>query len=920
MNASFFSRQRKKQSREHFPVKRQIWPTEKRKMAPPVFALQAFLVGLLLLHGATAGSEPYSEVSYEFQALAVLRPTAGSTASGNVTIFQTDAVVGDNFLVQVSLTGLSPGSSHGLHFHAYGDVTDADSGGSLYGHFNPTSKPHGCPGGNVTALDIHTGDLGTVTADSDGQVTATFRRHLTGAPGDPTLTPGALGWLLGRGVVLHQNVDDCKTQPSGNSGKRLAVGVVGWKSGTAIPKILTEGDAVDVGGDAKKYAIAVLSSVNSTITGVAYFEQATNEDKVVVRVELSGMASGSEHGVHLHLYGDVSDTIAGMTVGGHFNPFNQSHGCPGAGGFAIHSGDLGNVVADESGKGTLHLESNLTTLWPGHIHTITGRAVSVHGGKDDCITPPAGNAGGRAAIGVIGVRNGTELTSDSSGKTTASGTPTASTTATSQELQTSTPAKPTEASFPYVALALLKPTANNSAMGLVTISQSEDLLKLIINVDLEGLNPGSSHGFHIHAFGDVTDHDSGTSLYGHFNPTNKSHGCVSESVGPLDVHSGDLGIVTADNSGIVRQSFTRNLTGAPGDLTLQPGALGWLLGRGVVLHQNVDDCKTQPTGNAGTRLAIGVIGWKNATKIPEPLVAGVAVDNGGVKKRYAVSVLSSINSTVAGIAYFEQDAKEDNVQIKVYLSGMKSGSTHGVHIHVYGDVSDSVAGMTIGSHFNPFAQPHSCPAEGKFALHSGDLGNIQANESGQGSLHLESNLTSLWPGDARTIVGRAVSVHQGQDDCVTQPTGNSGGRAAIGVIGVRNGTEPSVQTTLSASSSVASSVAIPTTSTVSMSGMSKSTGSDPASNVSGQSTTMPTPSPAGTSSIHSSEDGAYSADATSGGQSLLDAAAGGSSSSSSSSSGYGQSRTASAAGESATGKPAAAETKGKPCAPSAASM
>jgi len=143
---------------------------------------------------------------------------------------------------------------------------------------------------------------------------------------------------------------------------------------------------------------AVTASVRpasgSRTSGTVKFTQAAS--RVRVDAQFSSLTPGL-HGFHIHEKGDCSAPDA-MSAGGHFNPYGKKHGAPDAP--DSHSGDLGNLTADASGKATL-------TLWLDGISVSTGkdgvigRAVIVHAGPDDLKTDPTGNSGGRVACGVI---------------------------------------------------------------------------------------------------------------------------------------------------------------------------------------------------------------------------------------------------------------------------------------------------------------------------------------------------------------------------------------------------------------------------------------------------------------------------------------------------------------------------------------
>jgi len=151
---------------------------------------------------------------------------------------------------------------------------------------------------------------------------------------------------------------------------------------------------------------------------------------------------------------------------------------------------------------------------------------------------------------------------------------------------------PDHANMIHKAVAVLHATAGNTAQGSVTFTQEEGGVRVVAN--LTGV-PQGEHGFHIHEFGDCSAAD-GTSAGGHFNPDNMTHGAQNASTR----HVGDLGNVSADANGVV----TLNLL----DTRMSLNGPHSIIGHGLILHANPDDFKTQPTGNAGGRIACGVIG------------------------------------------------------------------------------------------------------------------------------------------------------------------------------------------------------------------------------------------------------------------------------------------------------------------------
>jgi Cu-Zn family superoxide dismutase len=140
---------------------------------------------------------------------AQLEPRSGSQVSGTVTFIP----AGDLTRVEARVQGLTPGE-HGFHIHEAGDCSAPDAM-SAKGHFNPDKQPHG----HHTHREHHAGDLPNLIADQDGK--ANYQRDITRLH----LATGPIG-IIGRSVVVHADPDDYKTQPAGNSGTRVACGVI----------------------------------------------------------------------------------------------------------------------------------------------------------------------------------------------------------------------------------------------------------------------------------------------------------------------------------------------------------------------------------------------------------------------------------------------------------------------------------------------------------------------------------------------------------------------------------------------------------------------------------------------------------------------------------------------------------------------
>ena len=157
----------------------------------------------------------------------------------------------------------------------------------------------------------------------------------------------------------------------------------------------------DAGLSADEVASAVASispTAGNTVVGTVVFHEMKNGSVRVV-ADLSGLAPGQQHAMHVHEKGDCS-APDGTSAGGHYNPEQHVHGLPP--GEPRHAGDLGNVTADASGKA--HYEITVANITiKGAKNPIDGRAVIVHAKIDDG-GQPVGNAGARLGCGVIAAR------------------------------------------------------------------------------------------------------------------------------------------------------------------------------------------------------------------------------------------------------------------------------------------------------------------------------------------------------------------------------------------------------------------------------------------------------------------------------------------------------------------------------------
>lgn len=150
----------------------------------------------------------------------------------------------------------------------------------------------------------------------------------------------------------------------------------------------------------------------------------------------------------------------------------------------------------------------------------------------------------------------------------------------------------------------------------------------------------------------------------------------------------------------------------------------------------------------------------------------------------AVCVLTNSKRGISGHVLF--DELKDRVRITVKVTGLKPNSSHGFHVHRYGDLRDGCDSLC--EHYNPHDKTHG--GQGDKNRHVGDLGNIVANKNGDVSTVFYDKMIKLT--GKYSIIGRSVVIHKGTDDLgktdhpLSKTTGNSGGRIACGVIGYRS--------------------------------------------------------------------------------------------------------------------------------------
>jgi len=204
------------------------------------------------------------------------------------------------------------------------------------------------------------------------------------------------GSIIGRAVVVHSLADDCigASPPT-----RAAYGVIGL----ANPGTGNTNDALaPKGGAAVTSAICILQPTAATSTnnvaGTIFLNQPSPTGPTTIFGTITGL-DGNPHGFHIHEFGDVSNAN-GTAAGGHYNPLGSNHGIPP---FSVrHIGDMGNIFYYVATTASYNYTNDIISLTGDY--SVIGHTIIVHSAADDC-GQSTGNAGGRLAQCVIGVRS-----------------------------------------------------------------------------------------------------------------------------------------------------------------------------------------------------------------------------------------------------------------------------------------------------------------------------------------------------------------------------------------------------------------------------------------------------------------------------------------------------------------------------------
>lgn len=253
--------------------------------------------------------------------------------------------------------------------------------------------------------------------------------------------------------------------------------------------------------------------------------------------------------------------------------------------------------------------------------------------------------------------------------------------------------------------------------------------------------PAGEHGVHLHETADCSD-SAALSAGAHWNPSGNPHGA----------HAGDVGNVLVGADGTGKLEVVRDEWSIRGSRETD------VLGKAVVVHASADDGTSQPGGAAGARIACGVV------RAP-----------GDPAKQAMVSVLGASGSSVSATASFYEIGGQTTLVLGI--TGATPGH-HAVHLHEFGDCTSTDA-LSAGAHWNPTTSAHG--VWGGASFHLGDVGNVDIDADGNGSLVFTTDLWSVGGSPVTDVIGRALVIHAGHDD-ETPPAGNAGARVGCGVI------------------------------------------------------------------------------------------------------------------------------------------
>ena len=143
---------------------------------------------------------------------------------------------------------------------------------------------------------------------------------------------------------------------------------------------------------------------------------------------------------------------------------------------------------------------------------------------------------------------------------------------------------------------VMEAKSDSKVSGTIVFTETDNTVNML--GELEGLKPNTVHAIHLHEKSDCSSHDAKSSG-GHWNPTSSKHGEWGDTQG---YHRGDIGNFTADENGNATVTFETDEWALTSQDTTKI-----ILGRGIIIHEGMADFTTQPTGDAGKRIACGAI-------------------------------------------------------------------------------------------------------------------------------------------------------------------------------------------------------------------------------------------------------------------------------------------------------------------------
>ena len=219
---------------------------------------------------------------------------------------------------------------------------------------------------------------------------------------------------------------------------------------------------------------------------------------------------------------------------------------------------------------------------------------------------------------------------------------------------------------PNRAVCVLLPTIGNQVTGVVMFEETDGKVRVTGTVNY--LTPGK-HGFHVHEFGDISGLTDGKSTGGHFSPGGHDHGKPSDEAAKR--HIGDLGNIEAGEDGVATIDITDDVIDLHGEHSI--------IGRAIVVHAG-EDKYTQPTGDAGARVAIGVIGIaKDAAKTDEKpaaekMEAAVKSEAAEAKAEMKEAAAKTEKAAEDAAAAVTEEAEEAGNAAKAEAKEMKRGA------------------------------------------------------------------------------------------------------------------------------------------------------------------------------------------------------------------------------------------------------